>query len=477
MMNIDKFILYMKGAKLMKLSKDFLLLWCKRLLVYFLGLFIMAIGVVFSVKSALGVSPVTCLANVTYQIFGLDMGITALSLGVCTTLTYCLYILVEILILRRDFKLHMLLQVVASTVFGFMVTLASNLFAFLPAPESYGMRLVFLLLSIPMVALGVMLYLAPNILPTPGEGLSLAVSKKIGKPVATCKMLVDCCLVVTSALTSFLYFRGLVGVREGTVISALLVGFVMKRMMRVCNPALLKFVERETKLDRAIAAGGITPLDKTGRPKLLITISREFGSGGYEIGQKLAENLGITFYDKQLEPIEAEESGLPLAFIQAHEQRMAHNLVYDFLTAGYAMYNEDLPPMEKLFAAQTRILRRIAASDESCVIMGRCSDYILYKDPNSFRIFIHAPTDYRAQRLSETKNISLSQAYADIERTDIGRSRHYQQFAGREWGNMKYYNLAVDTALYGVDGSVKLIDEAIRLWCEARGYQPEELIH
>lgn len=459
------------------MKTNFLILWFKRLITYFLGLFIMAIGVVFSVKSTLGVSPVTCLANVSYQIFGVDNGISLLSLGVCTTLTYCIYILAEVLLLRRDFKTHMLLQIVASTVFGIMVNLASGLFSFLPTPETYPMRLVFLLCSIPMVALGVMLYLAPNILPTPGEGLSLAVSKKLGKPVATCKIIVDCCLVLTSTLVSLLYFHRLVGVREGTVISALLVGFVMKRMMRVCNPLLLRFVERETKLERAIAAGGSLALDRAGKPKLVITISREFGSGGYEIGQKLAQRLGITFYDKQLEPMEAEESGLPLTFIQAHEQRMAHNLVYDFLTAGYAMYNEDLPPMEKLFAAQTRILRRIAASDESCVIMGRCSDYILYKDPNSFRIFIHAPTDYRAQRLAGTKGISLEQAYADIERTDVGRARHYQQFANREWGNTKYYNLAVDTALYGVNGSVELIENAIRIWCEARGFTQEELIN
>lgn len=460
----------------MKNKKNSLLLWAKRLLVYFLGLFIMAIGVVFSVKSALGVSPVTCLANVTYQIFGVDMGLPFLSLGVCTTLTYCIYILVEVLILRKDFKAHMLLQIVASTIFGFMVNLASTLFAFLPAPQTYPMRLLFLICSIPMVAFGVMLYLAPNILPTPGEGLSLAVSKRIKKPVATCKIIVDCCLVVTSVLVSVSYFRGLVGVREGTVLSAFLVGFVMKRMMRVCNPFLLKFVERETKLERAIAAGGAVLLDRTGKPKLVITISREFGSGGYEIGQKLAEKLGITFYDKQLEKLEAEESGLSISFIQAHEQRMAHNLVYDFLTAGYAMYNEDLPPMEKLFAAQNKILRRIAASDESCVIMGRCSDYILYNDPNSFRIFVHAPTDYRAQRVAQTKNVPLDQAYADIERTDIGRARHYQQFANREWGNTKYYNLAVDSAMYGVDGSVELIDNAIRIWCKARGYTAEELL-
>lgn len=458
------------------MKKERIFLWCKRGLTYFLGLFIMAIGVVFSVKSALGVSPVTCLANVLYQIFGVTKGISFLSLGVCTTMTYCIYIMVEILILRREFQAKMLLQIVASTIFGFTVNLASGLFAFLPAPEAYPMRLLYLLCSIPMVAFGVMLYLAPNILPTPGEGLSLAVSKKIGKPVATCKIIVDCCLVVTSAVVSLCFFHGLVGVREGTVLSALLVGFVMKRMMRVCNPFLLRFVERETKLERAIAMGSGLPLDRAGKPKILITISREFGSGGYEIGEKLAEKLGVTFYDKQLEPMEVEESGLPLSFIQAHEQRMAHNLVYDFLTAGYAMHNQDLPPMEKLFAAQTRILRRIAASDESCVIMGRCSDFILYEDSNCFRVFIHAPSDYRVKNIAAQGGFSLQRAREDMERTDLGRSRHYQQFANREWGNTKYYNLAVDSSLYGIDGSVELIDDAIRIWCQARGFTKEELL-
>ena len=122
------------------MKKTSLLTWVKRGIIYCLGLFIMAIGVVFSVKSALGVSPVTCLANVTSQITGLEM-------GVCTTATYCLYILVEVVILRRDFKPHMLLQLVASFFFGTLVTLATHLFSFLPAPSHYLMRLVFLLIS------------------------------------------------------------------------------------------------------------------------------------------------------------------------------------------------------------------------------------------------------------------------------------------------------------------------------------------
>ncbi len=449
--------------------RDVVLRWGKRLLVYFLGLFIMAIGVVFSVKSALGVSPVTCLANVVHQI-------TAIDLGVCTTAVYCLYILVELLILRRDFQPKMLLQIVASFLFGGMVSLATSLFAFLPAPTTYPMRLVFLLCSIPMVAVGVMLYLAPNILPTPGEGMSLAISKKTGLSVASSKMVFDCSLVVVSAATSLIWFHGLVGVREGTVISAVSVGFVMKRIMRICQPALLRFVERESKLERAVKASGVYRMDRAGKPKIMIAIGREFGSGGYDIGKKLAQQLGVTFYDQQLISMEAQESGLSEEFIRTHEQHLSHEVVYDLMTAGYALSNEGLPPLERLFAAQTAIFRRIAASDESCVIVGRCADYILYDDPNCFRIFIHAVPDARVQRLMVRFNLTEDQARADMESTDQARSRHYKHFTGREYGTQKYYHLSIDSGQVGVDGAVELIMNAIRLWCGVRGTDPLSIL-
>ena len=430
-------------------------LYLKRGIVYILGLFIMAVGVVFSVKSSLGVSPVTCLANVVHQISTID-------LGVCTTAVYCLYILIEVIILHRDFKATMLLQILASTFFGTLVSLAMRLFGFLPAPGSYLMQLLYLICSIPLVAFGVMLYLAPQILPTPGEGLSIAVSKKTGLSVANCKMITDCCLVVVSAVVSLLYFHKLVGVREGTLISALTVGFVIKRMMRVCQPGLLKFVERETKLQTAIRQG--EPAACASKNRLVISISREYGSDGYDIGRMLAEKLGAPFFDSQLVKMEAEESGLSEEFIENHEHMMSHGIVYDFITAGYAMYNTDLPPLEKLFAAQTRVIRRLAAENEVCVIVGRCSDYILYDDPNSFRVFVHANPEYRAERISQRLNISLDEARAQLGKTDAARGRYYSHFTGREWGNMKYYNLAVDSGMFGAEKSVELIMEALKLW-------------
>ncbi len=442
------------------------LLWSKRLLIYFLGLFIMAVGVVFSVKSALGVSPVTCLANVVSQI-------TAINLGVCTTAVYCLYILVEVIILRRDFKPEMLLQIVASFVFGSLVSAATALFSFLPAPTAYPVRLLFLLCSVPLVAVGVMLYLSPNILPTPGEGMSLAISKKTGLSVGSSKTIFDCSLVIISLITSLVYFRGLVGVREGTIICALLVGFVMKRLQRVCQPALLRFVERETKIDRAVqAAVGNYRIDSVGKPKIMIAIGREFGSGGSKIAAQLAQQLGVKFYNEELIAMTAQESGLSEEFVRTHEQHMNHEVVYDLMTASYAMSNQGLPPLERMFAAQTAIFRRIAAGDESCVILGRCADYILYDDPNCFRIFIHATPSARIPRIMKLFSLDEASARTRMQTTDLYRARHYKQFTGREYGTQKYYHLAVDSGQLGTDGSVELIMNSIRLWCKVRGTDP-----
>ena len=430
------------------------LVWVKRGLIYFLGLFIMALGVVFSVKSSLGVSPVTSLANVTHQI-------TGIALGACTTGTYCFYILIELLILRKDFQPAMLLQILASFFFGLLVTAASALLAFLPAPQAYPLRLLYLFISIPLVSFGVMLYLAPAILPTPGEGLSLALSGKLGKPVATCKLITDCCMVALSTLTSLLFFHALVGVREGTVISALTVGVLMKRMMRRCQAPLLRFVERETKLERAIGRD----LPASGRGGLILTISRETGSDGYGVAEALAKALGIPLYDDdQLIPMEAEESGLSPDFIRSHEQAMGQRLWYDFLTSGYAMYNsEDLPPLEKLFAAQCRVLRKLAADDRGCVIVGRCADYILYGEPRSFRVFLHARPQWRAQQLAQRRSVTPEQAARELERTDAARARYYQNFTGRKWGDTRWFHLTVDTEAFDRDRCVALILEGLKL--------------
>ena len=203
--------------------------WAGRAAVYVLGLFFIALGVALSAKSGLGVSPVGSPANVLYQI-GLDRGWpeNLSNLGNWTFAVYTVYILAQILMLRRKFRPLQLLQLVVSFLFGYLVNLAGAILSPIPAPGVYWLRMAYLLASIPLVALGVLLYLSAKLLPTPGEGTALAVSETFRTAVSTGKTVLDCSAVTISVVLSLVYFHGLVGVREGTIISALLTGPCMR---------------------------------------------------------------------------------------------------------------------------------------------------------------------------------------------------------------------------------------------------------
>ena len=458
----------------MKTNTNPLLLWGKRLLLYVLGLFIMAVGVVFSSRSSLGVTPVSSLGNVLYLI-ARDAGAPAfVNLGNCTTGVFCLYLLAEFLVLRRDFKPAMLLQVAAALLFGQLVNLASAVFSFLPSPESYPLRLLFLLISVPLVSAGVLLYLSPNLLAMPGEGLCLAVTKKTGKSMGTVKTFFDCTVVLLSVCASLAYFRGLVGVREGTVISALLVGFVLKLLQKPFQKPLLRFAEQETKANRALEAASQGYLtDAAGNPKVIITIGREFGSGGAEIGRRLAERLGIPCYDRQLDEMAAEKSGLPLEKVQAMSRHMERAMMLSgFMDGAYAMTNDALSPEEQYFVAEASAIRQVAAGDESCVVIGRCADYVLYDDPNCFRAFIHARQDIRIKRVMATMDLTQEEARRLAENTDRARASYYKRYTGREYGRQEYYHLGLDSGLLGTEESVECIVNILRRWCDVRGTHP-----
>ncbi len=456
-----------------KADSKWILLWTKRFLVYLAGLYLMAMGVVFSAESALGVSPVGSLANVLYRI-GLDAGAPDfINLGNCTIAIYVLYLIVEAILLRKEFKPFMMLQLVASILFGQLVNLAGVMLSFLPEPGNYAVKMLYLLCSIPLVAAGVMLYLSPNILPTPGDGMSLAIAKVTGKPLGTAKTIFDCSMLSISAVVSLVYFHKLVGVREGSVICALLVGFVLEQFRRPFQKPLLAFLEVEDKVARALAAASSGYLlDASGKPKVLITIGREFGAGGYEIGTLLAKKLGITFYDKQINVMASEQSGIPLARIEEMERRMDRTVANDFRHAAYAMTNGALSPVEEIYVAQSAVIRQLAAKDESCVIMGRCADYLLYDDPNCFRIFIHARPDVRIQRTMLQFGLDEAEAKRQMENTDRSRAMHYKHFTGREYGKQEYYHLGVDSGMLGTEESVRVILEVIRRWCDVRGTHP-----
>ena len=194
-----------------------------RIAVYCLGLLLLAFGVAISVNSNLGVSPVNSLPYVVSQILQVQM-------GSCVTAIFCFYILLQILIQRREFHPVNLLQILFSTLFGYFVDFAKALVGGWAFPTYFG-KLVMLAMSIVLIALGVLLYMDAQLVPMPMEGLSSCVAKKLGKPFPTMKTVMDCVIVGTGLTLSLVFLGKLDGIREGTIITAVVVG----KLIAVCR--------------------------------------------------------------------------------------------------------------------------------------------------------------------------------------------------------------------------------------------------
>lgn len=209
--------------------------YLKRAVVYVVGLCLIAFGISFSVKSNLGVSPVSCVPYALSLATGVD-------LGVLTTLVFIVFILLQLLILRRDFQLRNLLQILCSTLFGYLVTFAGLVTQAVPSPQAYGARMLLLALSMALIALGLFLYLCARIMPLPGEGLIQAAERKTRFPFWKIKIAFDSALVLISAAISLISLGELISVREGTVISAIGVGFLVKLAGRAFSKPLERFL-------------------------------------------------------------------------------------------------------------------------------------------------------------------------------------------------------------------------------------------
>ena len=201
--------------------------------VYAAGLLFMAFGVAFSVNSGLGVSPVNSLPYVVSLVLGVDM-------GSCVIGVFSFYVLVQILIYRRDFKWINLTQIVFSTLFGYFVDFAKAVVGDFALP-TYPGQLIMLAVSMVLVALGVCLYMDAGLVNMPMEGMTNAIAERIvKKPFHDVKVAVDCLAVAAAILLSFVGLGGLEGIREGTLLCALLVGKMMKPMQKVVAPLVAR---------------------------------------------------------------------------------------------------------------------------------------------------------------------------------------------------------------------------------------------
>lgn len=201
-----------------------------RTAIYCVGLFFLALGVAISVNSNLGVSPVNSLPYVVSQILGVQM-------GSCVTAIFCFYILLQVMILRREFNIINLLQIVFSTIFGYFVDFAKMLVGDFAIPTYFG-QLTMLAISIVLIALGVILYMDVQLVPMPMEGLSSCIAKKLDKPFPTMKTIIDCLVVLIGIVLCFLFLGKLDGIREGTIITAAVTGKLVAILKKPLSPIL-----------------------------------------------------------------------------------------------------------------------------------------------------------------------------------------------------------------------------------------------
>ena len=207
----------------------------------------------------------------------------------------------------------------------------------------------------------------------------------------------------------------------------------------------------------------------------VVTIGRQFGSAGREIGEKLAEYFGIKCYDKELLTRAAQESGFCEEMIQNHDERPTNSFLYNLVMDTYSFgYNSsafvDMPISHKVFLAQFDTIKKIA-NEGPCVIVGRCADYALSEYPNCLHVFIHADEKSKIKHIMEKHgDVTTEQKARDMMiKKDKQRQSYYNYYSSKKWGRADSYDLTINSGILGEDGTVKLLIQYIEDFEARRG--------
>lgn len=196
---------------------------------------------------------------------------------------------------------------------------------------------------------------------------------------------------------------------------------------------------------------------------VIITVGRQFGSGGHEVGRKLAAELGVKLYDKELLKLVAQESNICEAVLQDYDEKPTNSLLYSIVMDVYPSMNYVGNTLsQKIYQAQYDTIRKLGKGP-SCVIVGRAADYILRENPRLVSVFIHASMQYRVDRVREYEHISPEKAEDMIKQADKKRASFYNFQTEKKWGTAAAYNLCLDTSDIGIEGCVKVIEQYLEV--------------
>lgn len=428
--------------------------WGRRTLSFVFSLFVLGIGVALTIRANLGSSPITCPPYVLSMIPA-----SPLTVGGWIFCMQFFFVLLQWLLLRKDFQKIQILQLGVCLLFGFFSDLGMWLTESLQWSDTllgYSARWVQLAVAGAILGIGVVWEVRSDILLIPGEGLPITISRVFRIDFGKVKIAFDVFLVAVAVICCYIVFGrwrwDLVG--AGTLFSMFYVGIVVR------------FVSPHMRwLDRWLTGERITGISAApaGNTPLVITISRQYGSGGHEIGEKLAETLGIPLYDRNIIDKTAEELGFSPKVVMEREQSATPMQLLETVVAegGGVLPDMELSEDDAIFVTESRIIRDAAAKG-SCVIIGRCADFVLRNRTECFRVFVRADIEQARKRVVEKYGITPDNAEAEIEKINRERSNHYWRYTGRKWADVDNYDLVLNSSKTGIDKAVGMIRDAVR---------------
>ena len=408
----------------------------KRYLIFLVGLFVNSLGVSLITKANLGTSPISSIPYVLSLNFPFTLG--------NFTIFFSIFLIVlQLIILRKNFKVEHILQIPVSIIFGYFIDLTMILFSWVN-PEAYIMKIVYLLIGCLILGVGVYMEVLADVVMLPGESFVRAIVLTWKTNFGTTKICFDVSMSVIAAVLSFVFAGRLAGVREGTVIAALLVGFIArligKKLVFLKDMIFPESVSAENENEAKEQTAGTYG-------KNVIAIGRQFGSGGHDIGKILAEKLGYDFYDAEIIQMTAGTTGYTPEFVKKNEEIMTNSLLYDLVNQMYLNTDrQDEAPKDKIFEAECQVVRNLAKKG-NCVIVGRCADYVLRNSGNCLKVFFSAPLVSRIRRVAQRQNISEGEAKATVQKNEKLRADNYRYYTHRMWGAAGNFDLSLNTDL------------------------------
>lgn len=417
----------------------------RRYILFLFSVFINAYGISFITKAMLGTSPITSV-NYVLSMF------TPLTMGQWTIIVNFLFMVIDLILMKRsELKSELrvyLLQIPITLCFGTFIDISMTSLSWLN-PDGFLQQVVSALVGCVILAMGIALEVKADVAMVAGEYLVRVIARRIHGDFGYIKLGFDITNVVVACVFSLIFLSGIKGVGLGTVAAALLVGPIVHVLTPVSR-----------MLDGVLGFKGVSVAvakADSGKEHFVVTIAREFGSGGRMLGEMLAKKLGVKVYDREFIKLAAKNSGMDEQYIIKNEQTIPSYWLKCILSQGYGTQaGRGLSNDDVLFLAESKTVKEIA-DRESCVIIGRCADFVLDNSANVIKVFCCTDEPDAMKRCVNEYGLDKDKAVSEIRRVNRARATHYEYYTGRKWGDPHNYDLTVNTAHIGLETACDMI--------------------